>query len=147
MPAGTGLNRPIAGKTGTTQDFNDAWFSGFTPDLVTVVWVGYDNPADAGRQRDGRALSPAPIWHDFMAVALKDRPVLNFPQPPGVTMAQWDTGAGAVTDAFKPDQVPGASAPDRHAVAPPADRRRRSAGGRGTGAVHGGVDSSLGGLY
>jgi hypothetical protein len=46
-----------------------------------------------------------------MAVALKDRPVLQFPQPPGVTMGQWDSGSGMVTDAFKPDQVPGASDP------------------------------------
>ena len=67
------MNRPIAGKTGTTQDFADAWFSGFTPDLVTVVWVGYDNPASLGNNETGGAVA-APIWHDFMAVALKDRP-------------------------------------------------------------------------
>ena len=54
VPVAQGLGRPIAGKTGTTQDFTDAWFAGFTPDLVTVVWVGYDNPAVAGRQRDRR---------------------------------------------------------------------------------------------
>ncbi len=52
--AGAGLRRPIAGKTGTTQDFKDAWFGGFTPDLVTVVWVGFDQPADPRPQRDRR---------------------------------------------------------------------------------------------
>ena len=125
------LGRPIAGKTGTTQDFNDAWFAGFTPDLVTVVWVGYDNPADAGQQRDRRAAVAGPIWHDYMAVALKDRPVLNFPQPPGVTMASWDSGDGMVTDAFKPGQMPGASRAigwhGRCQRAPAAGRQRPAA--------------------
>jgi penicillin-binding protein 1A len=143
VPAGKGLNRPIAGKTGTTQDFADAWFAGFTPDLVTVVWVGYDNPTDLGNNETGGAVA-APIWHDYMATALAGRPVLQFPMPAGVTMAQWESGTGMVTDAFKADQVPGASAPlgmglasapsgDGSAPAPPI--------------VHGGVDNSLGGLY
>ena len=48
-----GLGHPIAGKTGTTQDFTDAWFSGFTPDLVTTVWVGFDNPASLGNNETG----------------------------------------------------------------------------------------------
>ena len=67
IPAGKGLNRPIAGKTGTTQDFTDAWFSGFTPDLVTAVWVGFDNPASLGDNETGAAVA-APIWHDYMAL-------------------------------------------------------------------------------
>ncbi len=124
VPVVAGLGHPIAGKTGTTQDFTDAWFSGFTPDLVTTVWVGYDNPATLGNNETGAAVA-GPIWHDFMAIALKNRPVLNFQQPPGVTMAQWDTGSGVVTDAFKPDQVPGASRPIGSAVAGGAPSRRR----------------------
>ena len=69
--AGKGLGRlAIAGKTGTTQDSNDAWFVGFTPDLVTAVWVGFDTPASLGEKETGGAIS-APIWHDFMAVALE----------------------------------------------------------------------------
>ncbi len=87
IPAGKGLNRPIAGKTGTTQDFADAWFAGFTPDLVTVVWVGFDNPASLGDNETGAAVA-APIWHDYMATALAGHPVLSFPMPPGVTMAR-----------------------------------------------------------
>ena len=136
-----GLGHPIAGKTGTTQDFTDAWFSGFTPDLVTTVWVGFDNPATLGDNETGAAVA-GPIWHDFMAVALKDRPVLTFRLPPGVTLASWNTGSGAVTDAFKPDQVPGSSralgAPVGSAT--PADSSTQAVG-------HGGIDSSLGGLY
>ena len=103
-----GLGHPIAGKTGTSQEFTDAWFSGFTPDLVTTVWVGFDNSTPLGNNETGAAVA-GPIWREFMAFALKNRPVLTFPQPPGVTMAAWDSGSGTVTDAFKPDQVPGAS--------------------------------------
>jgi penicillin-binding protein 1A len=142
-----GLGHPIAGKTGTTQDFTDAWFSGFTPDMVTTVWVGFDNPATLGNNETGAALA-GPIWHDFMAVALKNRPVLTFPQPPGVTMAAWDTGSGTVTDAFKPDQVPGASRPiGGGAVASDAAPADGTPPAGAPQAVHGGVDSSMGGLY
>ncbi|HME26596.1 MAG TPA: PBP1A family penicillin-binding protein [Acetobacteraceae bacterium] len=141
-----GLGHPIAGKTGTTQDFTDAWFSGFTPDLVTTVWVGFDNPATLGDNETGAAVA-GPIWHDFMAIALKNRPVLTFQQPPGVTMATWDSGSGSVTDAFKPDQVPGASRPIGGAVATaPGDQDGTTPAGAPQ-TVHGGVDSSLGGLY
>ena len=108
--AGAGLNRPIAGKTGTTQDFNDAWFAGFTPDLVTIVWVGFDQPASLGEKETGGAVA-APIWHEFMAEALRGRPVLDFVPPPGVALATWESGGMTLTDAFKPDQVPGASGP------------------------------------
>jgi penicillin-binding protein 1A len=140
-----GLGHPIAGKTGTTQDFTDAWFSGFTPDLVTTVWVGFDNPSSLGNNETGAAVA-GPIWHDFMAVALKNRPVLQFLAPPGVTMAAWDSGRGTVTDAFKPDQVPGASQPLGGVAAGPAGidglvPAEVSKSGSG------GVDSGLGGIY
>ncbi len=141
-----GLGHPIAGKTGTTQDFTDAWFSGFTPDLVTTVWVGFDNPATLGNNETGAAVA-GPIWHAFMAVALKNRPVLTFQQPPGVTMASWDTGSGVVTDAFKPDQVPGASRPIGGAVASGGTPASGATQADTTQSVHGGVDSSMGGLY
>ena len=140
--AGKGLGRPIAGKTGTSQDFNDAWFVGFTPDLVTAVWVGFDNPASLGNNETGGALA-GPIWHDFMAVALKGRPVLPFTPPPGVTIASYDSGYGSVTDAFKPGQEPGASGPMASGTAA-ADN---SASGTPAGGNAGGVDTGLGGLY
>jgi penicillin-binding protein 1A len=141
-----GLGHAIAGKTGTTQDFTDAWFSGFTPDLVTTVWVGYDNPSSLGNNETGAAVA-GPIWHDFMAVALKDRPVLTFQQPPGVTMASWDTGSGTVTDAFKPDQAPGASRPIGGAVASDAPSTDGTTPTGATRPASGGVDTNLGGLY
>jgi penicillin-binding protein 1A len=141
--AGKGLNRPIAGKTGTSQDFADAWFAGFTPDLVTVVWVGFDTPASLGENETGGAVA-APIWHDYMAIALAGRPVLTFPVPPGVTLAPWDTGSGTVIDAFKPDQNPGASAPIGVGLASGSSADGSSPA---PSIVHGGVDNSMGGLY
>ena len=143
IPAGKGLNRPIAGKTGTTQDFADAWFAGFTPDLVTVVWVGYDSPASLGVNQTGGTVA-APIWHDYMAVALAGRPVLSFPMPAGVTIASWDSGSGTVTDAFKPDQVPGASGPIGGGF---GNAARADGSSPSPSIVHGGVDNSMGGLY
>jgi penicillin-binding protein 1A len=144
---GLGLNHPIAGKTGTTQDFTDAWFAGFTADLVTVAWVGYDNPTSLGNNETGAAVA-GPIWHNFMAFALKDRPAIQFPMPPGVTMAKWDTGSGTVTDAFKPDQVPGASGPTGGDVAAGGGTTQGvTADGAPAPAASGGVDSRLGGLY
>ncbi len=106
-PVGAGIDHPIAGKTGTSQDFNDGWFAGFTPDLVTVVWVGYDNPQTLGDKQDGAHVA-GPIWHDFMSGVLRDRPVLDFRVPDGVTLASWGCGRHECVDAFKPDQVPGA---------------------------------------
>jgi penicillin-binding protein 1A len=138
--AGKGLNRAIAGKTGTTQDFNDAWFVGFTPDLVTAVWIGFDNPSSLGTNETGGAIA-APIWHDFMAVALKDRPNLAFRVPDGVTLAKWSSGR---TDAFKPDQVPGASGPTIGGGDGDGGTGGVTASSGGTGT---GVDSGMGGLY
>jgi penicillin-binding protein 1A len=147
---GAGLNHPIAGKTGTSQDFNDAWFSGFTADLVTTVWAGFDTPATLGNNETG-ALVAGPIWHDYMAVALKERPALQFAQPPGVTMGQCDSGSGMVTDAFKLGQSPGASA----GVINGLDMGHSASAAAMTDAtqpsaphpISGGVDSAMGGLY
>ncbi len=83
-------NRAIAGKTGTTQDANDAWFVGFTPDLVAAVWMGFDDNTSLGENEQGGRLA-APIWHDFMQDALRDRPNLKFLVPDGVRLAQWNT--------------------------------------------------------
>lgn len=72
----------VAGKTGTTNDSKDVWFDGFTPDLVTVAWVGYDQPKSLGRQY-GATLA-LPIWIDFMKYALKDSTVRSLPMPAGM---------------------------------------------------------------
>lgn len=73
----------IAGKTGTTNDQKDAWFTGFTPDVVTSVWVGFDKPSTLGRSEVG-GRAALPIWIDFMRVALQDKPSAPFLQPAGL---------------------------------------------------------------
>ena len=78
------LGRPAAGKTGTTNDSKDAWFVGFTPDLVTGVWVGFDADRTLGKATGGKLA--APIWTDFMAQALEGRPVRDLPIPEGVDL-------------------------------------------------------------
>ncbi|MBB2202172.1 penicillin-binding protein 1A [Gluconacetobacter tumulisoli] len=108
VQAGAGIDYPIAGKTGTSQDFNDAWFAGFSPDIVTIVWVGFDTPQTLGKNETGAAIA-GPIWNRVMKAVLADRPRLDFPVPEGITLARYDTGIGVTVDAFKPDQVPGIS--------------------------------------
>jgi penicillin-binding protein 1A len=77
------LERPAAGKTGTTNDYDDAWFIGYTPELVTGVWVGRDDHEPLGDGETGGKVA-APIWLDYMKEAMKDRPITDFPIPPGV---------------------------------------------------------------
>jgi penicillin-binding protein 1A len=102
VPAGAGLKWPLAGKTGTTQDFNDAWFIGFTPDVVTAVWFGYDNPHSLGEGEAGGKVA-APVFHDFMEQALADQPVLPFTPPAGMFMVADPAGG---MDAFKSNEDP-----------------------------------------
>ncbi|WP_415491432.1 penicillin-binding protein 1A [Acetobacter sp.] len=106
--AGEGITVPIAGKTGTSQNFNDAWFAGYTPDIVTVVWFGFDTPHTLGKNETGGAIA-GPIWNKVMKTALVGRPALDFVPPQGVMLVQYDTGRGVATDAFKDGQVAGVS--------------------------------------
>ncbi len=78
------IGRPLAGKTGTTNDYKDAWFIGFSPDLVCGVWVGYDNNRTIFRGATG-ARAALPIWITFMKNALSGTPIKTFPIPDGVT--------------------------------------------------------------
>ena len=77
------FGRPAAGKTGTTNDYDDAWFMGYTPELVAGVWVGRDDHDPLGEGETGGKVA-APIWLEFMKEAMKDRPITDFPIPPGV---------------------------------------------------------------
>ena len=87
------LGRPAAGKTGTTNDFRDAWFLGFTPELVTGVWVGFDDGTALGRHESGGRVA-SPIWLEFMQGALKGRPVTDFSVPPDVRFYRIDAETG-----------------------------------------------------
>ncbi len=87
------LNRPVAGKTGTTNNLDDAWFVGYTPGYVTGVWVGFDEEKSLGLDETGsRAASP--IWLAFMRAILKDKPVRAFAVPSGVVFAKIDAETG-----------------------------------------------------
>jgi penicillin-binding protein 1A len=78
------LKRPLGGKTGTTNDFSDAWFMGFSPSLTCGVWVGFDNHTSLGPHEEGAKVA-LPIWMSFMGDALKDKPVEDFPHSPLLT--------------------------------------------------------------
>ncbi len=85
--AATKLNHPVAGKTGTTNDFTDAWFMGFSPSITCGVWVGFDEKRTLGPKETG-AQAALPIWMEFMKVALADRKDEQFPElPPDVVEA------------------------------------------------------------
>ena len=83
---GAQIGRPIAGKTGTTSDYKDAWFVGFVPQLVTGVWVGNDN-TESMKKVSGASL-PASIWHRYMGAALKEIPVAEIPNQPNPGVIQ-----------------------------------------------------------
>lgn len=88
------LNRPVAGKTGTTNDFKDAWFIGFTPDMVVGVYVGFDNPESLGRHETGGRVS-APIFKAFVERALENEPPVPFRVPKGIRHARINAETGA----------------------------------------------------
>ncbi len=87
------LKRPVAGKTGTTNNLNDAWFAGYTPRYIAGVWVGFDQEASLGKNETGsRAASP--IWLDFMQQVLEDQPLRVFKVPDSVVFTKIDTKTG-----------------------------------------------------
>ena len=100
--AGQGLNRPVAGKTGTTNDYMDNWFVGFTPDLVVAVWLGFDEPRTLGNGETG-GQNATPIFRDVVEAALRGSPPVPFRAPPGVALVRVQTEGGAtITEAFRP---------------------------------------------
>jgi penicillin-binding protein 1A len=114
------LKRPIAGKTGTTNDYKDAWFIGFTPDLAVGVYIGFDQPSSLGHGETGGNVA-APVVRDFMREALKDVPPVPFRAPPGIMLVRVNHKTGlpagpgdktAVLEAFKPGQEPSGSVVD-----------------------------------
>jgi len=154
------FGKPVAGKTGTTNDEKDAWFIGFTPDMVVGVYMGYDKPRHLARGATGGHLA-APIVKDFMKVALADKPAVPFRVPPGIKLIRVDLKTGqragpgtekVILEAFKPgtappdsysvvgygndqqqqEQAPGRGPPGFFRVSPDADRAVRS----GTGGLY-----------
>jgi penicillin-binding protein 1A len=87
------LGRPVAAKTGTTDDVRDAWFIGYTPSLVAGVWVGFDQERSLGKQEVG-GRAAAPIWLYFMEKAVQNMPVETFPVPEGIVFSKVDANSG-----------------------------------------------------
>ena len=155
VTSGTGtvvreVGKPVAGKTGTTNDEKDAWFVGFSADLAVGVYLGYDKPRHLGRRATGGDLA-APIVKDFMKMALADKPPVPFRVPAGIKLIRIDPKSGqrvaaghqggVILEAFKPGTAP----PDSYSiigftdaegrpltVSPEADRAIRS----GTGGLY-----------
>ncbi len=144
------VGKPIAGKTGTTNDEKDVWFIGYSPDVVCGVYMGYDKPRHIGRLATGGHLA-APVVRDFLKVALADKPPIPFRMPVGIKLVRVDAKTGmrataddprAILEAFKPGTGP----PDTYSVigaetangsmalpvSPEADRAVRS----GTGGLY-----------
>ncbi len=118
------IGRPLAGKTGTTQDFRDAWFMGFSPQVVTGVWVGYDDQRSLGHGETGANVA-LPIWMKYMQNVLRDYPEDDFAIPEGITFSMIDpkTGklskaASAIKEAFITGTEPGARKLETTADAP-----------------------------
>ncbi|MGD0419491.1 MAG: penicillin-binding protein 1A [Xanthobacteraceae bacterium] len=114
------VGKPIAGKTGTTNEEKDVWFIGFSPDIVCGVYMGYDKPRHIARLATGGHLA-APIVRDFLKVALADKPPIPFRVPPGIKLIRVDAKTGmragpgdthVILEAFKPGTAP----PDSYSV-------------------------------
>jgi penicillin-binding protein 1A len=103
---------PLAGKTGTTNDYKDAWFVGFSPNLTVGIYIGFDQPVSMGHGETG-GHNAAPIFRDFMAEAVGKQPPVPFRVPPGIRMVRVDlksgvaSATGAVLEAFKVGTEPG----------------------------------------
>ncbi len=138
------VDKPIAGKTGTTNDYKDAWFVGFSPDLAAGIFVGFDYPKTLG-QGEGGGIVAAPIFGDFMQEALADQPGVPFRIPSGIRLVRVNAKTGkparsgetnVILEAFKAeDDIEGSS--------------RFSINGLSVdeGNTDEGIDDDLGGLY
>jgi len=98
------LGRPVAGKTGTSSDYADAWFVGYTPSLLTGVWVGFDDKTSLGKNETG-ARTALPIWISFMGPALRGNPVETFKPPPGIALVKVNIETGLPSDGDGPEII------------------------------------------
>ncbi|HWA30896.1 MAG TPA: penicillin-binding protein 1A [Rhizomicrobium sp.] len=138
------VGKPLAGKTGTSNDSKDTWFIGFSPDLAAGVFVGFDNPRTLGRYEQG-ATCAAPIFRDFMKGALENEPATPFRVPPGIDLVPVNRitgdpaslgGPQTILEAFKAGTEPGIAVTD--------ETNNLSAQGKGPATD---VDQGTGGLY
>jgi len=114
------VGKPVAGKTGTTNDEKDVWFVGFAPDMAVGVYLGYDKPRQIGARATGGGIA-APIVKDFLKLALAEKPAVPFRVPPGIKLIRIDPKSGmriaagspgGLLEAFKPGTAP----PDSYSI-------------------------------
>jgi penicillin-binding protein 1A len=127
------VGKPIAGKTGTTNDEKDVWFVGYSPDIAVGVYMGYDKPKHIGRGATGGHLA-APIVADFFKIALADKPAVPFRVPSGIKLIRIDAKTGmragpgsegkVILEAFKPGTAP----PDAYSVIGSTDQQAQDPG-------------------
>ena len=98
------LGRPVAGKTGTTNQAKDAWFVGYSSELVAGVWVGYDDPMPLGWGESG-ALTALPAWVSFMKAAHEGHPATDFPRPSGIAVVSVDPATGLLAYPGQADAI------------------------------------------
>ncbi|UCH73220.1 MAG: penicillin-binding protein 1A [Rhodospirillales bacterium] len=137
VQSGTGyrvssIGKPLAGKTGTTNNSQDAWFLGFSPDFAAGVYVGFDTPRTLGRRETGSSAG-VPIFKEFMANALADKPAIPFRVPPGIRMVRMNTETG----------LPAGPADDRRKIVLEAFRRGTEPGTDSASIVIDGSDTAL----
>jgi penicillin-binding protein 1A len=149
------VGKPIAGKTGTTNEAKDAWFVGFSPDVVVGVYLGYDKPRTLGKGNAGTGGHlAAPIARDFLKLALADKPAVPFKVPAGIKLIRVDAKSGmragpgdtgrTILEAFKPGTAP----PDNYSVIGVADADNRGLVPQGTTPDAGSImRPGTGGLY
>ncbi len=137
VQSGTGyrvssIGKPLAGKTGTTNDSQDAWFLGFSPDLAAGVYVGFDSPRTLGRRETGSSVA-VPIFKEFMEAALADKTTTPFRVPPGIRMVRMNTETG----------LPATPADDRRKIVLEAFRRGTEPGTDEASVVIDGSDAGV----
>jgi len=120
-----GFKHPAGGKTGTTNDFKDAWFNGFTKDISASVWVGFDNN-EPMKSKSGKGLTgasaAAPIWVFFMQKVLEGKSPVNFPVPEKIKFATVDVQTGYLADEFSLETLQVAVKEDVDLLAPPEEQ-------------------------
>ena len=128
----------LAGKTGTTNDQKDAWFSGFNPDLVATVWIGFDQPTTLGRWASGGGTA-LPVWVDYMREALDGAPEEHFEQPEGIVTVRIDPDSGLLASPGQKDAIfeyfKAGSAPTEYARTKDIIPYQEDEGGSGGGSV------------
>jgi penicillin-binding protein 1A len=139
------VGKPIAGKTGTSNDYKDAWFIGYSPDLVVGVFFGYDQPRPMGRGMTGGEIA-APVAAEFFKLALADKPAVPFRMPEGLTLIPIDRRTGMRADPGAPNTImeafkPGTGPADTYSVIGSSD------GGTVSSESDRAVMGGTGGLY